>query len=79
MATNPFDDDEGTFYALVNDAGQYSLWPTFSEVPGGWRIAFGDPDGAPREQVLAYIEREWSDLTPRAAGATDVVGADGRA
>jgi uncharacterized protein YbdZ (MbtH family) len=24
---NPFNDDQGTFPALVNDEGQYSLWP----------------------------------------------------
>lgn len=28
MSTNPFDDENGTFYALRNDEGQYSLWPT---------------------------------------------------
>ena len=35
MSTNPFDDPEGSFYALVNDEGQYSLWPAFAEVPAG--------------------------------------------
>ena len=28
MSTNPFDDDNGTFFVLVNDEGQHSLWPT---------------------------------------------------
>lgn len=27
---NPFDDDEATFYVLINDQQQYSLWPTFA-------------------------------------------------
>ena len=35
MSTNPFDDEDGRFYVLVNDEDQHSLWPTFSEVPAG--------------------------------------------
>jgi hypothetical protein len=27
--TNPFDDENGTFIVLLDDEGQYSLWPTF--------------------------------------------------
>ena len=29
MATNPFEDEDGRYYALINDEGQYSLWPVF--------------------------------------------------
>ncbi|WP_130839251.1 MbtH family protein [Corynebacterium neomassiliense] len=65
MAKNPFDDDEGTFYALVNHEQQYSLWPTFKDVPGGWEIAFGGPDGAPRQEVLDFIENTWTDIRPK--------------
>lgn len=65
MAKNPFDDDEGSFYALVNDEEQYSLWPTFKPVPGGWTVAFGGPDGRPRAEVLAWIDENWTDLRPK--------------
>jgi uncharacterized protein YbdZ (MbtH family) len=61
-ATNPFDADSGEFYALVNDEGQYSLWPTFADVPAGWRIVNG-PDA--REACLDFIERAWTDMRPR--------------
>jgi len=44
--SNPFDDDGGTFVALINDEGQYSLWPTFADVPDGWRIVCGPGIGA---------------------------------
>jgi hypothetical protein len=44
--TNPFDDDNGTFIALINDEGQYSLWPTFADVPDGWRVADNFRSGA---------------------------------
>ncbi|WP_026918291.1 MbtH family protein [Gordonia shandongensis] len=65
MTTNPFDDDQGTFFALVNDEEQYSLWPTFAQVPSGWRIVYGGPDGAARDDVLAWIDRTWTDMRPR--------------
>ena len=59
--TNPFDDDNGRFYALVNDEGQFSLWPTFAEVPQGWRVVFGEDS---REACLAHIESSWTDMRP---------------
>ncbi|OZD64960.1 MbtH family protein [Rhodococcus sp. 14-2470-1a] len=65
MANNPFDDDQGRFFALVNHEEQYSLWPTFKPVPGGWAIAHGAPDGVPRAEVLEWIERTWTDLRPK--------------
>ena len=36
---NPFDAETGEFLILVNDEGQYSLWPAFREPPAGWRRA----------------------------------------
>ena len=60
--TNPFDNTEGSFLALVNDEGQYSLWPEFAEVPAGWTVAHGPAD---RETCLAHIEERWTDMRPR--------------
>lgn len=60
--TNPFDDETAQFTALVNDEGQYSLWPVFADVPGGWRVVHG-PDA--RDACLGYIERSWTDMRPR--------------
>ncbi len=65
MSTNPFDDPEGIFFALVNDEGQYSLWPTFKEVPDGWSIAYGADNGASRKDVLDWIDRAWMDMRPK--------------
>ncbi|MCR8577387.1 MbtH family protein [Streptomyces sp. Isolate_219] len=62
MSTNPFDDENGTFYVLVNDEEQHSLWPTFAAVPDGWRIVFGAEE---RGRCLAYIEENWTDLRPK--------------
>lgn len=60
--TNPFDDQEGTFLVLVNDEEQYSLWPAFAEIPAGWRTSLGE---STREEALAHISRNWTDLTPK--------------
>lgn len=65
MTQNPFDDDNGTFYALINLEEQYSLWPTFKPVPEGWKIVYGAPDGAPRQEVLDWIDETWTDLRPK--------------
>jgi MbtH protein len=65
VSSNPFDDENGTFYVLVNDEEQYSLWPTFSAVPDGWRIVFGEGGQTGRQDCLDYVEEHWTDLRPR--------------
>ncbi|HEX2400959.1 MAG TPA: MbtH family protein [Mycobacterium sp.] len=72
MSTNPFDDDNGSFVVLVNDEDQHSLWPTFVDVPAGWRVVFGE---SARADCLAYVEEHWTDMRPRSlreAMANDV-------
>lgn len=59
---NPFDDESGVFRVLVNDEGQYSLWPDFAPVPAGWTSVHG-PDT--RSACLDHIERHWTDMRPR--------------
>ena len=61
MSTNPFDDENGTFFVLVNEEEQHSLWPTFTAVPAGWTVVFGE---AGRADCLAYIEENWTDMRP---------------
>jgi len=60
--TNPFDDQNGTFYVLANDEGQHCIWPVFAEVPGGWTVVLAE---GPRDAALAYIETHWTDMRPR--------------
>ncbi len=59
---NPFDDENGEFVVLVNQELQYSLWPTFREIPAGW-TAVG-PRGT-RKACLDYIEENWTDMRPK--------------
>lgn len=66
MTTNPFEDPQGRFLVLVNDENQHSLWPSFAEVPAGWRTVFGE---ATRDECLAYVESHWTDLRPASLAA----------
>lgn len=60
--TNPFDDENGRYLVLVNDEGQYSLWPAFAAVPCGWDLAHPEGD---RQECLDYITEQWTDMRPR--------------
>jgi uncharacterized protein YbdZ (MbtH family) len=62
MNDNPFDDEHGTFFVLSNDEEQHSLWPTFAELPAGWRVVFGAAD---RAAALDYVETHWPDIRPK--------------
>jgi MbtH protein len=62
MMTNPFEDENGEFIVLMNEEHQYSLWPTFREVPAGWSAV--GPRGS-RQECLDYIEENWVDMRPR--------------
>jgi len=62
VSTNPFDDDNGSFYVLVNGEEQHSLWPTFVDVPDGWQVVYGE---ASRAACLEYIDQEWTDIRPK--------------
>ncbi|KUL44140.1 MbtH family protein [Streptomyces regalis] len=70
---NPFDDADGVFRVLVNDEGQYSLWPDFAAVPEGWTSVHGPDD---RAACLEYVERHWTDMRPRSL-ADAMRGAEG--
>jgi len=59
---NPFEGAAGQYCVLVNDEGQYSLWPDFRDPPQGW-TAVG-PTGE-RQLCLDWIEAHWTDMRPR--------------
>lgn len=62
MSINPFDDDGGSFFVLVNDEEQHSMWPSFADVPARWRVAYGEAD---RAACLDYIDQNWTDIRPK--------------
>jgi MbtH protein len=61
VSVNPFEDLEASYFVLINEEGQHSLWPVFADVPDGWTVAFGE-DG--RQECLYFIERNWTDMRP---------------
>ena len=61
MATNPFEDEDASYFVLINDEGQHSLWPVFADVPDGWRVIFGEEK---RQACLDFIEKNWTDMRP---------------
>ena len=68
-----FEEEGIEFQVVANHEEQYSVWPTFKEVPAGW-MAVG-PTGT-KDACLDYIERVWTDMRPKslrdalAAGST---------
>ncbi|WP_370416335.1 MbtH family protein [Streptomyces fradiae] len=65
------DQHEDRFHVVVNHEEQYSVWPTYHDVPQGWR-SVGEP--APREECLRRIEELWTDMTPRSLREAEAAG-----
>jgi MbtH protein len=61
-----FDDGAASFLVLLNQMGQYSLWPAFAvPPPPGWTVVNGPSS---RTTCLAYVEHRWTDLRPEGSG-----------
>lgn len=61
VSTDP-EDDGVVWAAVVNDLGQYSVWPVDRAVPAGWSMV-GEP--GTRQQCLNLVGRLWIDIVPR--------------
>lgn len=51
------------YEVLVNEAGQYSMWPAGEQIPEGWKSV--GKRGTKRE-CLEYIKKVWTDIQPPA-------------
>jgi len=60
--TNPFENEDGIYVVLINDEGQYSLWPNEIGIPAGWSIVH-PPDQ--RKTCLDFINENWTDMRPK--------------
>jgi MbtH protein len=59
-----FDDDaesSRTYKVVVNDEGQYSIWPSDRGSPAGWHEVGTE---GPKADCLAYIDKVWTDMRP---------------
>ncbi|MBB3120914.1 MbtH family protein [Pseudoduganella violacea] len=63
MSTSCFDREDEIFVVLVNHEEQYSIWPQWKAVPGGWRAVEGVSGN--KKAVLEYVERTWTDMRPK--------------
>ncbi|QJT05513.1 MbtH family NRPS accessory protein [Streptomyces asoensis] len=62
-----FEDDDADYLVLRNAERQYSLWPEYLAVPGGWQVVSGP---AARTDCLLHVEQNWRDLRPASLNAT---------
>lgn len=63
MSTSCFDREDETFIVLVNQEEQYSIWPHWKTVPGGWTAVDGVKGD--KKTVLEYVEKTWTNMRPR--------------
>ena len=63
MSTSCFDREGEVFIVLVNHEEQYSIWPQWKAVPGGWRAVEGVIGD--KKTVLDYVEKTWTDMRPK--------------
>jgi MbtH protein len=47
---------------LVNQEGQYSLWPALVDVPDGWSVIHPADS---RKACLDFINSNWTDMRPK--------------
>lgn len=65
MNETPMNNDQAeelSWLVLVNERGQYSLWPALSPVPLGWTECGPEGDEA---TCMAWIDSHWTDMRPR--------------
>jgi MbtH protein len=54
-------DDNTEFAVVINDEGQYSIWPTYKAIPAGWKEV---GTRGKKSECLAYIDVTWTDMRP---------------
>jgi MbtH protein len=56
------DEENNTVYqVVVNHEEQYSIWPDYKEIPGGWKAV--NKIGS-KQECLNYIKEVWTDMRP---------------
>lgn len=62
MSTSCFDRDDEVFIVLINHEEQYSIWPHWKAVPGGWKVVDGIKGD--KKTVTEFVDRTWTDMRP---------------
>jgi len=61
--SNPDQVTEFQYRVVISDEERYSIWPTYKDIPLGWR------DGGfagPKQACLDHISEVWTDMRPLA-------------
>jgi MbtH protein len=53
--------DTAEFVVVINDEGQYSIWPSYKTIPAGWRA---EGRRGNKAECLAHIDAVWTDMRP---------------
>jgi MbtH protein len=57
-----WDEEDDTIYkVVVNEEEQYSIWPSFKQIPAGWKDT--GKQGLKKE-CLDYVDEVWTDMRP---------------
>lgn len=56
-----WDSENVRFNVVINHEEQYSIWPTFKDIPAGWKAV--GVEGT-KQECLAHIEQVWTDMRP---------------
>lgn len=56
-----WDSEDTKFNVVLNLEEQYSIWPTYKDIPSGWR-AVGVIGS--KAECLDHIEKVWTDMRP---------------
>jgi MbtH protein len=54
-------EDTTIYNVVVNHEEQYSIWPTYRDLPLGWRAA---GKSGKKAECLEYIKEVWTDMRP---------------
>lgn len=54
-------EDELQYDVVLNHEEQYSIWPSDSPPPAGWRH---EGTSGTKAECLSHIERVWTDMRP---------------
>ena len=55
--------DTTVYEVVVNEAGQYSMWPAGQQIPEGWKSV---SKHGTKQECLEYIKEVWTDVKPPA-------------
>ena len=54
--------DDATYFVIINEEDQYSIWPSVVNIPAGWRFVAGPKS---EDDCSAFVDSKWTDMRPK--------------